>query len=74
MRFMRVLCAAFCAACTVGAGAAEMTQATKASPTTPQTAATADEARKFADDAEVQNAIKTAKEKIISGEIKVKTS
>ncbi|MEU1257441.1 BMP family lipoprotein [Streptomyces chartreusis] len=29
---------------------------------------------KFADDAEVQNAIKTAKEKIISGEIKVKTS
>ncbi|MEU8752622.1 BMP family lipoprotein [Streptomyces chartreusis] len=29
---------------------------------------------KFADDAEVQEAIKTAKEKIISGEIKVKTS
>jgi len=29
-----------------------MTQATKASPTTPQTPATADEARKFADDAE----------------------
>ncbi|MCZ4606162.1 BMP family lipoprotein [Streptomyces chartreusis] len=29
---------------------------------------------KFADDAEVQDAIKTAKEKIISGEIKVKTS
>ena len=29
---------------------------------------------KFADDAEVQEAIKTAKEKIISGEIKVATS
>ncbi|MEU6305722.1 BMP family ABC transporter substrate-binding protein [Streptomyces sp. WAC 01325] len=29
---------------------------------------------KFADDAEVQEAIKTAKEKIVSGEIKVKTS
>jgi basic membrane protein A len=29
---------------------------------------------KFADDAELQEAIKTAKEKIISGEIKVKSS